>query len=979
MKEFFLSIVNMSISASFILLAVLLLRLILRKAPKWITLLLWGIVAVRLICPFTVESELSLIPETEWVKQPEVQISDPIVPDVIVPNPVLGENVTVDHLQEEPNITVKKSVDFYLILSCIWLAGIAALSAYTVISYLRLSKKVGTAVLYRDNVYQSENVTSPFVLGFFKPKIYIPFNINTKDIEHVVAHERAHIRRKDHFWKPLGFLLLTIHWFNPLLWLGYILLCRDIELACDEKVVKDLDHYARADYSEALLSCSVNRRMISACPLAFGEVGVKDRVKSVLNYKKPAFWIIIIAILACVSVAVCFLTNPPSGEKSSVISPHDDIYTDHEGVYITVKSIDTNAGGHKVFNIVWHNETENEVLYGEHYSIKYLDGNEWIDVMLTDTDPDTVYTFTDIGYILSSQSTAHKSYSTQLFDISKNGTYRLIMPFSVDEGGYKQYKTWIEFDIDTTNVAIDDDLKAFINTQVLEHFRTEESEARACCFDWKPLGKTERGSEITVYMWVMYQEYSYIGTDLEIETAAHIPTAITVKEDNGQYELIEYWEPMDGTEYTSSLKQKFPRKLLNKSIFDSQLYVKEQNEKCQRQARIFFGLESASGTKGESSLMYSFLPPNSDSGKMHYVYIEDFGCDVADVSIDFKEVRFEDGEIVFAIYWENNGTKYVDIGPDFEVYKYNGTLLEELEHKNVWLYYRHSLPSKGTTVNGSEFVTIANDISVPYIVSAHYDIFSPGRYRFEAHGAWVEFQIIDDYSKIAHEYDSEIFDVDGDGEPEQCSMHSGYLGNYQNFVFIVKDLKTGKTECETVIYSQVQDLSFARWIDNTVRVKGRTPDKNPMDHWFEISIVDGNVCLTEKGLPIEEVGKVSLIYDDPVYSYVMSPEAVPKIEIENGIIYTVSQGKKERYGTVKAVDITYDNFDSFTKISEQFTSPAPLRENNETAYEVIPDSEVGIGLYYIMEQKTGKTLIVYGHYEDDKKVGVIRFIYSVNQ
>lgn len=843
MKEFFLNIVNMSISASFILLAVLLLRLILRKAPKWITLLLWGIVAVRLICPFTVESELSLIPETEWVKPPEVQISDPIVPDVIVPNPVLDENVTVEYPQEEPNITVKKSVDFYLILSCIWLAGIAALSAYTVISYLRLRKKVGTAVLYRDNVYQSENVTSPFVLGFFKPKIYLPFNINPKDIEHVVAHERAHIRRKDHFWKPLGFLLLTIHWFNPLLWLGYILLCRDIELACDEKVVKDLDHDARADYSEALLSCSVNRRMISACPLAFGEVGVKDRVKSVLNYKKPAFWIIIIAILACVSVAVCFLTDP--------------------------------------------------------------------------------------------------------------------------------------VDIDT---SVNDDLKVFIDARVLEHFRTEKSEGKACCFDWIPLGKTERGSETTVYMWVMYQEYSYIGTELEMETAAHIPTAITVKEENGQYDLVEYWEPEDGANYHSGLKRKFPRNIINSEAFTTQLYSEEQTEKCLQQARVYFGLDPLSGTQSERRLMCSFLPPNSDSGKMHYVYIEDFGCNVADVSIDFKEVRFEDGKIVFEIYWENNSTSHVDIGPDFEVYKYNGTLLEKLEHKSFWLYYRQSLPNKGTAVAGDlDGLTILNYTSVPYSVSSHYDIFSPGRYRFEAHGAWVDFQIIDDYSKFAPEYDSEVFDVDGDGEPEKCSMHRGYLGNYQNFVFIVKDLKTGKTECETVIYSQVQDLSFARWIDNTVRVKGRTPDKNPMEHWFEISIVDGNVCLTEKGLPIEEVGKVSLIYDNPIYSYVMSPEAVPKIEIENGIIYTVSEGKKERYGTVKAVDITYDNFDSFTIMSEQFTPPALLRENNETAYEVIPDSEVGIGLYYIMEQKSGERLIVYGHYEDSKKVGTIRFIYSVNQ
>ena len=837
-----MNIVNMSISASFIVLVVLLLRLILKKVPKWITVALWGIVAIRLVCPFFIESELSLIPETEWIEPPQALVS-PINPDTIVIDAVLGENVTVEHPQEEPNITVKKSVAASSTISLIWLAGILALLIYTIISYARLNRKIGTAVLCNDNVYQSESVVSPFVLGIIKPKIYLPFNINEKDMGYVVAHEKAHIRRGDHLWKPLGFLLLTIHWFNPILWLGYILLCRDIELACDEKVVKELDHDARADYSEALLSCSVNRRMISACPLAFGEVGVKDRVKSVLNYKKPTFWIIIAAVIVCAAVAVCFLTDP-------------------------------------------------------------------------------------IG----------------------------------------------------TDTSVNDGLKAFIDTQVLEHFRTEKSEGNACCFDWELLGKTERGSETTVYMWVMYQEYSYIGTELKMETAAHIPTAITVKEENGQYELVEYWEPENGANYPTSLKRKFPRNILNSEVFTSRLYSEEQTEKCLKQARIYFGLDHISGTQSERNLICSFLPPNSTSGKMHYVYIQDFGCNVADVRIDFKEVRFEDGKIVFAIYWENNGTKDVDIGPDFEVYKYKGTSLEELEHKNVWLYYRQSVPGKGTTVAGDlDGITIANDISIPYSVSAHYDIFSPGRYRFEAHGAWVDFQIIDDYSKIAPEYDIEVFDVDGDGEPEQCSMHSGLLGNYQNFIFIVKDLKTGKTECETVIYSQVRDLSFARWIDNTVRVKGRTPDKNPMDHWFEISIVDGNVCLTEKGLPIEEVGKVSLIYDDPIYSYVMSPEAVPKIEIENGIIYTVYEGKRERYGTLKAVDITYDNFDSFTKISEHFTSPALLRENNEIAYEVTPDSVIGIGLYYIMEQKSGETLIVYGHYEDGKKVGVIRFIYSVKE
>lgn len=196
--------------------------------------------------------------------------------------------------------------------------GIEALLIYTLVSYLRLKDKISTAVKVYDNIYQSENVISPFVLGIIKPKIYLPFNIEENEMPYVIAHEQAHIRRKDHWWKPFGFLILTTHWFNPLVWLGYVLLCRDIELACDEKVVKEMNTEQRADYSQALLTCSVNRRVIAACPLAFGEAGVKDRVKTVLNYKKPAFWIIVVGIIASAAVAVCFLTNPASDKLKNI-------------------------------------------------------------------------------------------------------------------------------------------------------------------------------------------------------------------------------------------------------------------------------------------------------------------------------------------------------------------------------------------------------------------------------------------------------------------------------------------------------------------------------------------------------------------------------------------------------------------------------------------------------------------------------------
>ena len=310
MNELFLKIINMSISASWLVLAVLLLRFVLKKAPKWVNVLLWGIVAVRLAFPFSIESALSLIPSAETIPPNIGMNTTPTINSGInainnAVNPIISQSNTpmagasVNPLQ----ITIG-------IFEYIWIFGMIALALYTAISYWRLHRKVDTAVRYKDNIFQSENVKSPFVLGIIKPRIYLPFNMNGQDLEHVVAHEQAHIHRKDHWWKPFGFLLLTIHWFNPLVWLAYVLLCRDIELACDERVIKELGNEQRADYTQALVACSVNRRMIAACPLAFGEVGVKDRVKSVMNYKKPAFWGVVLAVIVCVFVAVCFLTNP---------------------------------------------------------------------------------------------------------------------------------------------------------------------------------------------------------------------------------------------------------------------------------------------------------------------------------------------------------------------------------------------------------------------------------------------------------------------------------------------------------------------------------------------------------------------------------------------------------------------------------------------------------------------------------------------
>ena len=305
----FLDLFNASISASWLVLVVIGLRFLLKKAPKAIHCALWALVAIRLLCPVTIESPVSLMPSSETVSreylmEQSVHSSQQTVLD-IVENPIYPEDVNV--FIEAP---VSRISVWDIEWSVIWFIGVGIMAAYMLISWLRLRHKVATSIPIARDIRLCDHIESPFILGVFRPLIYLPSDMEQSALDHVLAHEKAHLARKDHWWKPLGFLLLTIHWFNPVMWLAYILLCRDIELACDEKVIRDLNAEQKKAYSTALLGCSVSRPLIAACPLAVGEVGVKERVKSVLNYRKPAFWFVVLAVILCVVVAVCFLTDP---------------------------------------------------------------------------------------------------------------------------------------------------------------------------------------------------------------------------------------------------------------------------------------------------------------------------------------------------------------------------------------------------------------------------------------------------------------------------------------------------------------------------------------------------------------------------------------------------------------------------------------------------------------------------------------------
>ena len=306
MTQIFLKLFNMSITAGWIVLAVMVLRIFLKKAPKWVNCLLWGVVALRLMLPLSLESAISLVPSPEVIPQNITQQEAPAINSAIpainsAVNPLFTGSLTPEENLLEKGLSIA---------SIVWAVGVGIMLLYSLATYLRIRWQVQPSIRCEKNVYVCDRVASPFVLGLVIPKIYLPSGMEESQQSYVLDHENAHIKRGDHWWKPLGFLLLTVYWFNPLLWVAYILLCRDIEMACDEKVIATMDSAGKRGYSEALIACSVHRRMVMICPLAFGEVSVKSRIKRVLCYRKPAVWVAVAALIVCIMTAGCFLTNP---------------------------------------------------------------------------------------------------------------------------------------------------------------------------------------------------------------------------------------------------------------------------------------------------------------------------------------------------------------------------------------------------------------------------------------------------------------------------------------------------------------------------------------------------------------------------------------------------------------------------------------------------------------------------------------------
>lgn len=488
----FPKLLNMSLTASVVIVFVLLLRFLLKKAPKIISYALWGLVLFRLLCPISLESGLSLFglvhaPVTpsgtltssiEYIPSDRVQTESP---SAVLPAPGMEE--TAPQGVEQP---VSDAAETPVVLAAdIWVAGVLGMGLYGVISYLRLRRKLVTASPLRENIYLVDGISSPFVLGLLHPKIYLPSSLGEQELPYIVLHEQHHIRRLDHLVKVLAFVALSLHWFNPLVWLAFVLAVRDMEMSCDEAVIRKMGDGIRADYTASLLSLATGKHTIAGIPLAFGQGDTKGRIRNLANRKKPAFWVVLAGAVICALAALGLLTNPAT--------------------------------------------------------------------------------------------------------------------------------------------PVDGPLAVFLDGQIAAHHQSESSKENFCCLDYEVLGTEKKGDQVTVYLWVLYREYSDAAT---VESGAHVPTVITAELQDGNYVPVEYWEPRDGSYYAQDIRAKFPL-LLQGRAMDSQRYVKKQSDRLDQAAREHFAQMDTDTAQVLSSTTFvsdqciylnplsSYSAINGDSG---YIY-----------------------------------------------------------------------------------------------------------------------------------------------------------------------------------------------------------------------------------------------------------------------------------------------------------------------------------------------------------------------
>lgn len=627
MDAFFLDFLNISITASYLILAVVVLRLIFKKIPKKFFCILWAIAGIRLVIPLDFESVFSLIPSAETIPNDFIMSQSPAISSGIpavnsIVNPIIEETLTP---QIGESVNPLQIIAF--LASIIWLIGIVVILFYGIISYIRVKKKVTGAVLLRDNIWQSEKVASPFILGFFKPAVYIPFGMDESTQGYVISHEKAHLKRRDHWIKPVGFVILALHWFNPLVWVAYILLCKDIEVACDEKVVFQMDAESRKEYATALLDCAVNRRRIAACPLAFGEVGIKERIKGVMNYKKPAFWIIIISVIACIAVSLCFLTNPDKRNGKSY-----DL-----GYILTVKTEDFEGT----------TQLPKETFY-DSYDIttgtkgKLINGVEF-EITIPDLQTGCLTIELNKKVLWNNEET-------------KTITVNLDESESVLING---------MDIATFSFKRTQSLDDAVSEAILEYNKDKYLKGTFACEahqtlhtqDFEDYDGESRTRYVDVYLMVEYNEFVCFGGEPENVSGGRSPVKLSFDYDyeTGKYVLNEYWEAESGSRYRDSVKEKFTREAADRVL--KEIDLADLQSECIKQAKLHYG------TANENAFAW---------------------CDIPSVNV---EVTYFDDEEKFEYTVYNDGKSDITLDFAHKMFKYENGIWRELENDQLAVWY----------------------------------------------------------------------------------------------------------------------------------------------------------------------------------------------------------------------------------------------------------------------------------------------------
>lgn len=597
MDTIFLKLLNMSIAAGWLIIAVTVLRLLIKKAPKWITCALWALVAVRLCCPFALESSFSLIPRAETI---------PLADNPSSQNPVFDSgvlyNTSTNNFSANSRAAVSARQPHTLLAGArlIWIVGLCIMLCYALISFLRIHHSIQEAVPLQEKIWICDAVRSPFILGLVRPRIYLPSALEHAQLPYVLAHEQAHLKRRDHWWKFLGYMLLAVYWFHPLVWLAYILFCRDLELACDEKVIKNMDLTGKKAYSSALVSCSMPRQMMTVSPLAFGEIGVKERVKTVLNYKKPAFWIVIAAAIACIGVAVCFLTNPRNNAFDiKIVVPAGSLqpfhYSDTE-ISPTKNQIILSSGeGLGDTEVVLKTiEVTEENTYQPTYMTPGLavkmdaEKGAWFKIgvaISNPTDEDiTVYVHVEnVTVRIADADAAGKiQYLGQWYD-------KEALSDETETSGNEDGTPLAGSADDIHSVLTD----AITNAVLSQNISSDNSDVDFSCCSFVTLEQLPSIRTVTVYGWALYQNYRISENGIEDLGGTHMPVILTFQSREDEYQLIKYWQPRDGSYYVSDIRAHFPVHIVDDAL-NSQKYIVQQIQSCYRQAVESSGLDTDS-------------------------------------------------------------------------------------------------------------------------------------------------------------------------------------------------------------------------------------------------------------------------------------------------------------------------------------------------------------------------------------------------